>query len=53
MHNAHMVSLEAKHASLDQRISEENLRPFPDTATLAKLKKEKLKLKDQLTGNFH
>jgi uncharacterized protein YdcH (DUF465 family) len=53
MHNAHLESLSAKHASLDQRISEENLRPIPDTATLARLKKEKLRLKDELTGHFH
>ena len=53
MQNAHMESLTAKHASLDQRISEESLRPSPDTATLARLKKEKLRLKDELTGHFH
>ena len=52
MQNAHMESLSTKHASLDQRISEENLRPFPDTATLARLKKEKLRLKDEITGHF-
>ena len=53
MQNAHQESLTAKHASLDQRITEENLRPFPDMATLARLKKEKLRLKDELTGHFH
>ena len=49
MQNAHMESLSLKHANLDQRISEENLRPFPDTATLARLKKEKLRLKELIT----
>jgi hypothetical protein len=53
MQNAHMESLSLKHATLDQRISEENLRPIPDTATLARLKKEKLRLKDELTSNSH
>ncbi len=51
MQTAHMDALTTKHATLDQRISEESLRPFPDTATLARLKKEKLRLKDELTGH--
>jgi hypothetical protein len=53
MQNAHMESLSLKHASLDQRISEERLRPVPDTAALARLKKEKLRLKDELTSHSH
>ena len=53
MQNAHLESLTAKHATLDQRISEESLRPSPDATTLARLKKEKLRLKDELTGHFH
>jgi hypothetical protein len=53
MQNAHMESLTAKHASIDQRIAEESHRPSPDTATLARLKKEKLRLKDELTGYSH
>jgi len=51
MQNAHMDALTQKHASLDARIMEENLRPFPDTATLARLKKEKLRLRDEMTGH--
>ena len=51
MQNAHLESLTVKHASLDERVSEENLRPFPDMATLARLKKEKLRLKDEMTGH--
>ena len=50
MHNTHMSALEAKHAGLDARISEENHRPAPDMATLARLKKEKLKIKETLAG---
>ncbi len=37
MQNAHMESLTLKHASLDQRITEESLRPLPVMATLARL----------------
>lgn len=51
MQNAHHHALEAKHAGLDARISEESLRPHPDEATLSRLKKEKLRLKDELTGH--
>lgn len=51
MQNAHLESLTLKHATLDQRISEESLRPNPDTATLARLKKEKLRLKDEMVGH--
>ncbi len=50
MQNAHISALQIKHADLDARISQENLRPHPDTATLARLKKEKLRLKEEITG---
>jgi hypothetical protein len=51
MQNAHMDALTHKHANLDARIGEENLRPFPDTTILARLKKEKLRLKDEIVGH--
>ncbi|MFN3726897.1 MAG: YdcH family protein [Allosphingosinicella sp.] len=51
MQNAHMEALMTKHASLDARIMEESLRPHPDDATLARLKKEKLRLRDEMTGH--
>ena len=50
MQNAHQSALELKHAALDARISEENQRPHPDEATLARLKKEKLKVKEAICG---
>ena len=46
---AHHTALQAKHASLDQRIAEESHRPLPDSATLAELKKQKLRLKEEMT----
>ena len=51
MQNAHLESLTTKHATLDARISAENIRPFPDTAAIARLKKEKLRLKDEMVGH--
>jgi hypothetical protein len=50
MHQAHVSALQAKHAGLEARISEETQRPRPDMATLARLKKEKLKVKEEISG---
>ena len=50
MPHPHVESLTNKHATLDERIFEESHRPNPDAATLARLKKEKLRLKDEITG---
>lgn len=50
MQDAHISALENKHADLDARIHDEEQRPHPDTATLARLKKEKLKVKEAITG---
>ena len=50
MHQAHVSALQAKHAGLEARIIEENQRPQPDMATLARLKKEKLRVKEEMTG---
>lgn len=47
---AHIAALEAKHAGLDARIAEESHRPLPDMATLARLKKEKLRIKEAIAG---
>lgn len=48
MHAAHHSALEAKHASLDARITEEQGRPSPDQAAIAELKKRKLRLKEEM-----
>ncbi len=41
-------SLRTRHASLDDRIFDEDHRPAPDQGTLNRLKLEKLRLKDEL-----
>lgn len=51
MHNAHMAALEAKHARLDRQIASESQRPLPDPLVLAVLKKQKLRLKEELTAH--
>jgi hypothetical protein len=48
MHTAHLSALETKHAVLDRRIADETHRPLPNTALLADLKKQKLRLKEEM-----
>ena len=50
MHTAHQTALETKHATLYRRISAESQRPVPDALILADLKKQKLKLKEEIQG---
>ena len=50
MANAHISALQAKHADLDARIEREEHRPLPDTSLLHQLKKQKLKVKEEMTG---
>lgn len=44
----HLESLHAKHAHLEALIDEELHRPLPDQTRLSRLKKEKLRIKEQL-----
>ncbi|VVT22306.1 conserved hypothetical protein [Sphingomonas sp. EC-HK361] len=53
MHDAHLSALEAKHAGLDRRIAQELQRPMPDSATMADLKKQKLRLKEEMIVAAH
>lgn len=41
-------SLKARHAGLEAQIDEENKKPQPDDNTIHALKKEKLKVKDEI-----
>ncbi len=44
--------LESKHAALHVMIEEEEHRSHPDEDLLHRLKKEKLRLKDELAGHM-
>jgi len=46
--SAHDVALAARHADLESRLAMETHRPLPDSATIAQLKKAKLRIKDAL-----
>ena len=43
-----LESLKARHAGLDAQIDEENRKPHPDDTTIHALKKEKLRVKDEI-----
>ncbi|RHW17139.1 DUF465 domain-containing protein [Sphingomonas gilva] len=48
METAHIAALQAKHATLDRKIQDEEHRPMPDAATLSMLKKQKLRVKEEM-----
>lgn len=41
-------SLKSRHATLETRLADEGQRPRPDTEALVRLKREKLRLKEEL-----
>lgn len=43
-------NLKRRHALLDEEIGGEIQRPVPDQATISELKKEKLKLKEEIAS---
>ncbi|CAG4925776.1 unnamed protein product [Acidocella sp. C78] len=45
---ARLESLKQRHAGLESRITEEDRRPRPDDENLARLKLEKLRLKEEI-----
>lgn len=48
MDTPRLHALAARHAELDRRIEEETHRPSPDMTALASLKKQKLKIKEEI-----
>jgi hypothetical protein len=50
MQSTHLSALEAKHAGIERRLADETRRPLPDTTLLNLLKKQKLRLKEALSG---
>jgi hypothetical protein len=44
----HVESLRHKHAHLEHLIDEELHRPMPDQSVLARMKKEKLRIKEEI-----
>lgn len=48
MQSSHQTALETKHAGLDRRIEQENQRPAPDAMLIADLKRQKLRVKEEI-----
>jgi hypothetical protein len=46
----HLESLKIKHADLEAKIAAEECRPHPDDDVIHDLKKQKLRIKDELFG---
>lgn len=44
----HLLSLKEKHAELDIKLSEEELRPLPDSLKIQEYKKQKLAIKQEI-----
>ena len=44
----HAQALRAKHANLEEKIQDELKRPHPDEAIVTYLKRQKLRIKDEL-----
>lgn len=54
--HADLAGLEAHHAALEQQIDDEIHRPMPDQTHLTELKREKLKVKEEIAilhGDLH
>ncbi|WP_135467418.1 YdcH family protein [Crenalkalicoccus roseus] len=45
---ARIRALEERHAALERQIEEETARPRPDDTELQRLKREKLRLKEEM-----
>ena len=48
MENSHVAALQAKHEGLDRRLQAEMSRPAPDDAIIQTLKKQKLRIKEEI-----
>ena len=46
-------TLKAKHADIDHKIVEEENRPSPDEFRITELKREKLRIKDEIADLIH
>ncbi len=46
-------SLQEKHQALEDAIDHENSRPHPDEIAIAEMKKQKLRIKDELADHLH
>ena len=50
MIDAHIQQLRDKHSRLQISIEEEEQRPVPDSIRVSEMKRQKLRLKDEIVG---
>lgn len=48
MESTHVSALQVKHAGLEKQIQDELNRPMPDMTTIQSLKKQKLRIKEEI-----
>ncbi len=48
METSHRSALELKHAGIERQLHEEMNRPLPDDAVVQDLKKQKLRIKEEI-----
>jgi hypothetical protein len=48
MESSHVAALQAKHDGLERRLRDEMNRPAPDGTAIATLKKQKLRIKEEI-----
>ena len=53
LHAPRIRALETRHAGIETRIASEGARPRPDDAALAKMKVEKLRIKEEMEKLRH
>ncbi|HEU4820766.1 MAG TPA: DUF465 domain-containing protein [Qipengyuania sp.] len=49
MQTSHVDALQTKHAGLDARLRAEMARPAPDATMIQDIKKQKLKIKEEIS----
>ncbi|MEW4448761.1 DUF465 domain-containing protein [Qipengyuania sp. JC766] len=50
MISSHVSALQSKHASLEAAIADELNRPAPDETTISTLKRQKLRIKEEIAS---
>jgi hypothetical protein len=48
---SHVHALQQKHEGLDRQIHDELTRPHPDDAIISDLNRQKLRIKDEISGS--
>jgi hypothetical protein len=48
MESSHVAALQAKHEGLERQLHEEMNRPAPDSSMIQALKKQKLRIKEEI-----